>query len=225
VLSTICNLFSYFRVILTKRIIKMILPDTILKQRIVGINYGYKFSGTTVICYNTFHEVRFIISSKNSDADSFILNEIIHLDPDIVFIDAPLSLPGVYRHINGCIDFFFRKCDREMKATSPMFVGGLTARAMGLKKHLNDMGIPVYETCPRKTLEVLSLPVNTYKQKRVDLDRMLDIFMNKVCIGLNKKIITTWHHFDSLLAFFSGLRYMSHQSRVFGKADEGLVYV
>src|SRR4030042_1573407 len=167
-ISLICNLSVYFMVILTKRIIKMTLPDTILKQRIVGIKYGYKFSGTTVICYNNFHEVRFIISSKNSDADSFILNEIIHLDPDIVFIDAPLSLPGVYRHINGCIDFFFRKCDREIKATSPMFIGGLTARAMGLKKNMNHIRIRVFKTCPRKTLEVLSLPVNTYKQKRVD---------------------------------------------------------
>lgn len=203
----------------------MTLPETILKQRIVGIDYGYKFSGTTVICYNTFHEVRFILSSKNSDADAFILNEIVHINPDIVFIDAPLSLPGVYRHINGYFDYFFRKCDSEIKATSPMFVGGLTARAMDLKKHLNDIGIQVFETHPGKMIEVLSLPVNIYKQKIADLDRMLDVLMKAVCIALNKKLITTWHHFDSLLAFFSGLRYMSQQSRVFGKADEGLVYV
>jgi predicted nuclease with RNAse H fold len=178
-----------------------------------------------VLCYNTFHEVRFILSSKNSDADSFILNEILHIDPDIVLIDAPLSLPGVYKHINGYVDYFFRKCDSEMKAASPMFMGGLTARAIGLKKQLNDFGFQVYETYPRKTLELLSLPVQIYKQKIVDLDSMLDIFMQKVSIALNKRLITTWHHFDSLLAFFSGLRYMSQESRIFGKADEGLVYV
>jgi hypothetical protein len=54
---------------------------------------------------------------------------------------------------------------------------------------------------------------------------MLDMFMSKASITLNKRVITTWHHFDSLLAFFSGLRYMSSQNKVFGKADEGLVYV
>ena len=131
----------------------MTLPDTILKQRIVGINYGYKYSGTTVICYNTFHEVRFILSSKNSDADAFILNEIIHIDPDIVLIDAPLSLPGVYRHINGYIDYFFRKCDSEMKASSPMFVGGLTARAIGLKKQLNDLDSRFMKHIPGRCLK------------------------------------------------------------------------
>ena len=203
----------------------MTLPETILKQRIVGINYGYKYSGTTVICYNTFHEVRFILSSKNSDADTFIMNEVLHIDPDIVLINAPLSLPGVYKHINGYADYFFRKCDSEMQAVSPMFVGGLTARAIGLKKQLNDFGFQVFETYPRQMLELLSLPVQIYKHRLADLEWMLDIFMKTACITLNKKLITTWHHFDSLLAFFSGLRYMSQESRVFGKADEGLVYV
>lgn len=203
----------------------MTLPDTILKQRIVGINYGYKYSGTTVICYNTYHEVRFILSSKNSDADGFIMNEILHIDPDIILIDAPLSLPGVYKHTNGYVDYFFRKCDSEMKASSPMFMGGLTARAIGLKKQLNDFGFQVFETYPRKMLELMSLPVQIYKHGLADLEWMLDIFMKTVCITLNKKLITTWHHFDSLLAFFSGLRYVSQESRVFGKADEGLVYV
>ena len=203
----------------------MTLPETILKQRIVGINYGYKYSGTTVICYNTFHEVRFILSSKNSDADTFIMNEVLHIDPDVVLIDAPLSLPGVYKHVNGYADYFFRKCDSEMQAVSPMFVGGLTARAIGLKKQLNDFGFQVFETYPRKMLDLLSLPVQIYKHGLADLEWMLDIFMKTACITLNKKLITTWHHFDSLLAFFSGLRYMSQESRVFGKADEGLVYV
>ena len=203
----------------------MTLPDTIMKQRIVGINYGYKYSGTTVICYNTYNEVRFILSSKNSDADGFIMNEILHIDPDIILIDAPLSIPGVYKHINGYADYFFRKCDSEMKASSPMFMGGLTARAIGLKKQLNDFGFQVFETYPRKTLELLSLPVQIYKHGLADLEWMLDIFMKTVSITLNKKLITTWHHFDSLLAFFSGLRYISQESKVFGKADEGLVYV
>jgi predicted nuclease with RNAse H fold len=203
----------------------MTLAERILKKRILGIDYGNKFSGTTVICYNTFHQARFIISSKNSDADVFILSEALHLNPDIVFIDAPLSLPGVYRQANGYTDYFYRRCDNEMRAMSPMFLGGLTARAMKLKKQLNDNGVQVLETYPRKMLDVLSLPADIYKKKVDDLDHMLDLFMKIVHISLNKKLITTWHHFDSLLAFFSGLRYLRGESIVYGKADEGLVYV
>lgn len=68
----------------------------ILKKTIVGIDYGSKYAGTTVMCYNSAHKVRFIESHKNTDADSFLQTELAFLKPDLIMIDAPLSLPGVY---------------------------------------------------------------------------------------------------------------------------------
>ena len=65
-------------------------------KTIVGIDYGNKYAGTTVICYNSRHKIKFVQSSKNADADSFLLNELAYLHPDLIMIDAPLCLPGVY---------------------------------------------------------------------------------------------------------------------------------
>jgi predicted nuclease with RNAse H fold len=203
----------------------MIQSDDILKQRIIGIDYGNKFSGTTVICYNHFHQVFFMCSSKNADADSFILGEAEQIKPGLIFIDAPLTLPGIYWLGNGYHDYFYRECDKEMQAMSPMFLGGLTARAIKLKNQLMQSGFEVFETYPRKMLDILSLPVDYYKQKRKDLDPMLDMLMNKTNISLNKESIVSWHHLDALLAFLSGLRYLNGENLVYGKEEEGVVFV
>ena len=197
----------------------------ILRKRIMGIDYGSKFSGTTVICYNIFHQIKFVESSKTSDADAFILNESAHLKPDLIFIDAPLSLPGVSWVGNGYNDYFYRKCDSEMHAMSPMFLGGLTARAMKLKKNLTESGYCLFETYPRRMLDILALPSELYKREMKDLNLLLDLTVDITDITLNKKTINTWHHLDALLAFLSAVRYVNGVSVVFGKADEGLVYV
>jgi len=118
--------------------------DNIAGKTIVGIDYGNKYAGTTVICYNSRHEIKFVQSSKNADADSFLLNELTYLNPDLIMIDAPLSLPGVYWLSSEYKDHFFRSCDRELRAMSPMFLGGLTARAISLIKKMN--GTEVLET-------------------------------------------------------------------------------
>jgi predicted nuclease with RNAse H fold len=199
--------------------------SNILKQRITGIDYGNRFSGTTVICYNHLSQILFLNSSKNADADSFIFSEVAQIKPGLIFIDAPLTLPGIYWLGNGYRDYFYRECDKEMQAMSPMFLGGLTARAIKLKHQLTESGFDVFETYPRRMLDVLSLPVDYYKQGKKDLDWILDVFMNETNISLNKKTIISWHHLDALLAFLSGVRYLDGKSIQFGNAEEGLVYV
>jgi len=197
----------------------------ILKKRIMGIDYGNKYSGTTVICYNSFYKVRFIESSKNTDADSFILTEARHVKPDLILIDAPLTLPGIYFRRNGYSDHFFRTCDRELKAMSPMFLGGLTARAIRLKRELNRYGIEVMETYPRKLVELIELPTDVYKQSVDDLGIFTNHLVEKLGITVNRALLTSWHRMDALLAFLSGLRHLEKKSKRYGKMDEGVVYV
>ncbi|MBL7113085.1 MAG: hypothetical protein ISS19_14200 [Bacteroidales bacterium] len=197
----------------------------ILKKRILGIDYGNKFSGTTVICYNSYHQVKFLDSSKNSDADAFILNEAAHLRPDLTMIDAPLSLPGVYYLGNGYTDRFFRICDRQLKAMSPMFLGGLTARAMTVKEELLRKKFRVLETYPRKFVELMNLPLDLYKKSNQDLLVFTEFLKFSLGLNINTKQITSWHRMDALLAFLSGLRYVNGEVEKFGKKEEGLVYV
>lgn len=197
----------------------------ILKKTIVGIDYGSKYAGTTVMCYNSAHKVRFISSSKNADADSFLLTELAYLHPDLIMIDAPLTLPGVFWLGNGYKDHFFRKCDKELKAMSPMFLGGLTARAMNLRKYINGMGNRMLETYPRKLVEILELPESKYKNKKGDLHIFVDHLVKTLGVRINTRQIASWHHLDALLAFLSGLRYLEHKSQEYGVPEEGTVVV
>ena len=197
----------------------------ILNKTVVGIDYGSKYAGTTVICYNAAHKVHFLSSSKNSDADSFLLTELAYLDPDLIMIDAPLTLPGVFWLGNGYTDHFFRKCDRELRAMSPMFLGGLTARAMQLQKYMNGMGSRMLETYPRKLAEIFELPMSKYGKKKADLPVLVGSLVEKLGVSINSSQISSWHHFDALLAFLSGIRHLEEQSLRFGIEEEGLVTV
>lgn len=202
----------------------------ILKKTVVGIDYGSKFAGTTVLCYNQVHQVRLIASSKNADADSFLLTELEYLDPDLVMIDAPLSLPGVYRLGNGYRDHFFRSCDRELQAMSPMFLGGLTARAMNLRRILEGRIFKtdfegMLETYPRKLAEILGLISAGYKEKRDKLPVIVERLVEVLGVRINTHQVSTWHHLDALLAFLSGLRHLEQKSLQYGKREEGTITV
>jgi predicted nuclease with RNAse H fold len=189
----------------------------------VGIDYGNKFAGTTVICYNSRHKIKFVQSSKNADADSFLLNELAYLHPDLIMIDAPLSLPGVYWLGSDYKDHFFRSCDLELKAMSPMFLGGLTARAISLIKKMN--GTEVKETYPRKLVDILQLPDAQYKHSKQDLGSFTEQLQTISGVIINEAQITSWHHVDAFLALLSGLRYLEEINQKYGIPEEGVIIV
>ena len=192
-------------------------------KTIVGIDYGNKYAGTTVICYNSRHKIKFVQSSKNADADSFLLNELAYLHPDLIMLDAPLSLPGVYWLGSDYKDHFFRSCDHELKAMSPMFLGGLTARAISLIKKMN--GTEVKETYPRKLVDILHLPDAQYKHSKQNIWPFTEQLQTISGVQFNAAQISSWHHVDAFLAFLSGLRYLEKNNQEFGIPEEGVVFV
>lgn len=194
---------------------------------ILGIDFGAKKAGTTVIAtLNDENKVDFFISEKNQDADQFI-NDVINSLDDVwsVYIDAPLSLPKTYSIPNYEGDFFYREADKLTGAMSPMFLGGLTARAMKIKRELVKKGIKVVETYPGKLAKVLQLNELEYKQ---DLEK-LSILCEKVkgMSGFNFECsaVKTWHHFDAVLCLYSARRHEMQSAMVFGKEDEGTITV
>ena len=96
----------------------------------VGIDFGARSAGNTVVCVREKGLFRFHRSAKDSDGDAWLRSLIDELRPAAIYIDAPLSLPGVYTGRGH--DHFFRAADRQAGGMSPMFLGGLTARAMAL---------------------------------------------------------------------------------------------
>lgn len=189
----------------------------------IGIDFGARYAGTTAICHVDNGCLRVVQSVKKQDADEFCRQMISRLKPDFVMIDAPLSLPAAYfRQVspddNPDADFFFRQADRQLKAMSPMFLGGLTARAMQLAFYFRRMEIPFYETWP------------TYIRKYFgSAERpqagLLDAELRKATgMGLQDELQLSPHGIDSILAWYAGWIKIRGVSAVYGNQTEGLVW-
>jgi len=192
-----------------------------------GIDYGSKLTGNTVIAIFQDDHILFMDIDKGVDADNFILNAADHFKPELIFIDAPLSLPGVYRELNGKDNYHFREADIELKAMSPMFLGGLAARAIELKSHLEEKGCEVYETYPRIMAERFKLKALGYKGSLTGLKSCVKEVGSKINsdISFDATDITTWHHLDALLALMSAMKHDLGQSQRFGDIREGQILI
>ncbi len=186
----------------------------------IGIDYGSKLAGTTVICYAQDSGIRFLQSKKKQDADQMILDFVDEYPYDSIFLDAPLSLPLAY--FDNGKDYFYRECDRKTGAMSPMFLGGLTARAMRLASLL--ITTKCYETYPAYLIKTVLQLSELYQKKSKFTGDILDKLYPLLPITLDDEI-TNWHQFDALLCWISGYRHDSKKALSIGHKDEGLINV
>lgn len=192
----------------------------------IGIDYGSKLAGTSAIAHFSDTEGRICFSqgAAKRDADRFILDWIEERRPEQIFLDAPLSLPGVYVGREGCNDYFYRAGDRELKAMSPMFLGGLTARAMQLRSQILALYNPlVQEVYPGALARHLSLGELGYKAAKENMPACLAAV--HPLLPCPAALPDNWHQFDALLAWLTGHRHAMGQHLVFGHVLEGAIWV
>lgn len=191
---------------------------------VVGIDFGAKLSGNTVVCYReSIEEVHFIRAQKGVDADDFLLGTLAELKPPEAFIDAPLSLPGIYSGIIDCHDFFYRKADRITRAMSPMFLGGLTARAIRLKHLVYRNSIILFETYPGYLARHWKLDQSGYKKTKQSIVKVLKRMEEKMPFATSD--VRSWHDVDALLAMLSHVRHREGECLKFGMEGEGVIFV
>lgn len=194
---------------------------------ILGIDFGAKMAGTTVIARMYEHnKVDFAASNKNQDADQFIL-DFVQQQEDVwlIYLDAPLSLPFIYCNKEEGKDFFYREADRMTGAMSPMFLGGLTARAMKTATDLSKLGAKVVETYPAKLAEVLKLKELDYKGSSESIPDLCNKLIEISSFEFDINEVKSWHHFDALLCLYSAKRHEMQSAMVFGNVAEGTITV
>lgn len=190
---------------------------------IAGVDFGSKLAGTTVI---TFLENGFLKSlqvDKGVDADNWLMNLVVQFGFTHVFIDAPLSLPGGY--FGNGDDFSYRKSDRILRAMSPMFLGGLTARAIKLKNELSKIGTQAIEVYPGGFIRNHDILKGFYdKKKLTTIVKMYEelSFILSAKIAVNP---TNYHQLDSIICWHIGCRYLNGKAESIGDADEGLIWI
>ncbi|MCU0420505.1 MAG: DUF429 domain-containing protein [Cyclobacteriaceae bacterium] len=183
-----------------------------------GIDYGSKMAGTTCLCFRDGNRLKIRQSKKGEDADEFILAWAQRHRPAHIFLDAPLSLPSVYTGEGS--DYFYREADRQLGAMSPMFLGGLTARAMRLRSVLGRENIHTREVYPAALARELGLQKH-YKKDIPLFKKALKKHVPSVVLPP----IANWHQADSLLAWLSGTRFLSGHARVVGLVHEGTIVI
>jgi predicted nuclease with RNAse H fold len=187
----------------------------------IGIDYGAKKAGTTAACWEEDGKLLLERTQKGQDADLFLSKLVDRLEPSRILIDAPLSLPIVYTDPDLGQDYFYRLCDREIGgAMSPMFLGGLTARAMKLAASWEATGIEVLETWPRGVARELNfdpLPDN--------ISDAIEVLINNGLPGDLGCDLSDRHMLDAVLAWWAGSRLQEGLGRAFGSPKEGLIRV
>jgi len=185
----------------------------------LGIDYGSKLAGTTAICYQEGNELVILQSEKKKDADKFIEFYIATLNPAHVFIDAPLSLPGAY--FGKGDDYFYRACDKELKAMSPMFLGCFFVSAPKLTEKFKQMGIECYESYPAAFVKDREAMMKDYNKKSM----MSTSFVKNLeeLIGLKVSGQNTWHQIDAVICWYIGKRYLEGEGKVIGDKGEGRI--
>ncbi len=183
----------------------------------IAVDYGAKLAGTTVVCFAKNGELQLLQSAKKQDADAWLRNIIAEQNPSAVFMDAPLSLPGVY--FGAGENFHYRKCDQLLGAMSPMFLGGLTARAMQVRAGFP--ALPFYEIYPAQLVRTL-FPTNVFYKK--DLPAFSEQLAEKLSLPFAKKP-ENWHQVDASLAWLTGWRHGQGEAVCFGEEEEGLIWI
>jgi predicted nuclease with RNAse H fold len=191
---------------------------------IAGVDYGRKLAGTTVLALFENGQVVISQSHKNEDADLWLIQQLTTVQfKGHVFLDAPLSLPAVYKgETSSGADYFYRQADKSLNAMSPMFLGGLTARAMKLSAVLKQREIHCIETYPAALAAHLGFTGLGYKKDDAALPdlafQLASLFQFQY-----QYIPSNWHQFDAVLAMVAGIRYHQGIHQSFGAAEEGII--
>ena len=169
--------------------------------------------GMTVASFGTVH------------ADEEILAFIDRARPDLVAVDAPLSLPPGRKSIEERTGEHFRSCDRELLRRGirffPITLGpmrSLTARGIRLKETLVQRGYEVIEIYPGAAQDLWKI---ARKQGGLlKLRRGLEkLGLKKLAKDMNGDEL------DAVTGALVGRLYLKGEAEVLGNASEGAIIV
>jgi len=155
-------------------------------------------------------------------SDEEILHWVYQAQPNLVPIDAPLSLPNGRKTIHDRSGEHFRDCDRELQQRGirffPITLGPmrmLTERGLALKAKIKTMGYRVVECYPGAAQDVWGIP----RQHR-DLKGLLTGLKELGVRGLTEAI--TSDELDAVTAALVGRWFLLGRGELLG-GEEGIV--
>jgi predicted nuclease with RNAse H fold len=152
-----------------------------------------------------------------------VLSKTFDSKPQVVAIDAPLSLPLGRKSIEDRTGTHFRECDRELLKIGikifPITLGPmrkLTQRGIQLREILESRGFAVLEVYPGGAQDVLGLP---RKQKGLE---KLRVGLEKMGLkGLTNQMSD--HELDAVTCAFVGKLFLEEKTVTYGSPHRELV--
>ncbi len=190
-----------------------------MSQSVLGIDLAGVSHRPSGICL--LRGLKAMTSLLNSDEE--ILGFAQETRPDLVVIDAPLSLPPGRRTIAERNDVHYRPCDLELRRRKipffPITLGpmrSLTERGIGLKRDLEKLGFAVAEIYPGGAQDIWRLP--RAKRNLEGLRRGLGRLGVR---GLKRSASS--HELDAASGALVGLLYLGKEAEVYGDFVSGAI--
>jgi predicted nuclease with RNAse H fold len=156
-------------------------------------------------------------------ADEEILKRIEESRPEIVAIDAPLSLPAGRKSIEQRTNVHLRECDKELLRRGirffPITLGPmrkLTTRGIKLRRTLENRGFRVIEVYPGGAQDILGIP-----RKQHGLKKLREGLERTGIRGLNDQMSD--HELDAVTCALVGKLFLEGKSVTYGTSEQGIV--
>jgi predicted nuclease with RNAse H fold len=156
-------------------------------------------------------------------SDHEVLKKIEESEPEIVAIDAPLSLPPGRESIEQRTNVHLRECDKELLRRGikffPVTLGPmrkLTSRGIDLRRTLENKRFRVIEVYPGGAQDILGIP-----RKQQGLDRLMSGLKRAGVRGLNNRMSD--HELDDVTCALVGKLYLEGKSVTYGTSDQAII--
>ena len=189
---------------------------------VVGVDLAGSEKRNTGICIlNEDLEAKCFVVHKDEE----ILELIEKFKPDLIAIDAPLSLPKGRKSLDRKEKIHFRECDKKLFEFGikffPITLGPmrmLTKRGIKLRKILEKKGYRVIEVYPGATQDILKIPRKSVNTKR------LREGLKKLGIKIEGRKLTH-DELDAITAAYTGYLHLKERSLVLGDQKEGFIVI
>jgi predicted nuclease with RNAse H fold len=186
---------------------------------IVGLDLAGAESRPTGLCVLKVMRAETSLVYKDEE----VLKRIEKSKPEIVAVDAPLSLPEGRESIEQRTNVHLRECDKELLRRGirffPVTLGPmrkLTSRGINLRRILEDRHFRVIEVYPGGAQDVLGIP-----RKQQGLERLRAGLENVGVRGLNDRMSD--HELDAVTCALVGELFLEGKSVTYGTSEQAII--
>ena len=190
-----------------------------MRMLIVGLDLAGVETRPTGFCILKGNKAKASLAYTDDD----ILTKTTQINPALVAIDAPLSLPAGRTSIEERTNVHLRECDKNLLERGIKFFAitlgpmrKLTGRGISLRKKLEANNIKVIGVYPGGAQDILGIP-----RKQQGLEKLKSGLEKLGIKGLPSQMSD--HELDAVTCAFVGKLYLEGKSATYGTSKQAII--